>query len=83
MDDDRAHRSDMKGKPEAKCYPSVMGSAGVKQRIIETVQQLPDDATVEDAIERLYFLAKIERGLVQSEAGQGVAHDEIKKRFAK
>lgn len=65
------------------CYPSCMSSAGVKQRIIDTVQQLPDDATVEDAIERLYFLAEIERGLVQSETGQGVAHEEIKKRFAK
>jgi predicted transcriptional regulator len=60
-----------------------MGSAGVKQRIIETVQQLPDDATVEDAIERLCFVAKIEQGLAQSDTGEGIAHEDIKKRFAK
>jgi predicted transcriptional regulator len=36
---------------------------------------------VEDAMERLYFLAKIERGLEQSEAGETISHDEIKARF--
>jgi predicted transcriptional regulator len=42
---------------------------------------LPDSATVEDAIERLYFLAKVERGLEQSAAGDTIAHEDIKKRF--
>jgi hypothetical protein len=58
-----------------------MGSPSVKQKIMETVERLPDDATVEDAMERLYFLAKIERGLEQSEAGLGLSHEDVKKRF--
>ncbi len=58
-----------------------MGSAGLKQKIVESMGHLPDDATVEDAIERLYFLAKIERGIEQSEAGQTIAHEDVKKRF--
>ncbi|MGB8297037.1 MAG: hypothetical protein WCG85_16535 [Polyangia bacterium] len=58
-----------------------MGSPNLKQKIMETVEHLPDDATVEDAMERLYFLAKIERGLDQSEAGLGLSHEDIKKRF--
>ena len=33
---------------------------------------------MEDAIERLSFIAKIEEGLPQSEAGQLVSHDEVK-----
>lgn len=53
----------------------------MKQRMVETVEDLPDDATVEDAIERLYFLAKVERGLEQSEAGQTISHEDVKKRF--
>jgi predicted transcriptional regulator len=53
----------------------------VKQDIVRAVQDLPEDATVEDATERLYFLAKIERGLEQSEAGNTVSYDEIKSRF--
>jgi predicted transcriptional regulator len=53
----------------------------VKQDMVRAVQELPEDATVEDAIERLYFLAKIERGLEQSEAGNTISHDEVKSRF--
>jgi predicted transcriptional regulator len=60
-----------------------METPQVKEEIIRLVQDLPEDATVEDAIERLYFLAKIERGLEQSEAGNTISHDEIKSRFAK
>jgi predicted transcriptional regulator len=60
-----------------------MGSSGLKQKMVETVEHLPDDATVEDAMERLYFLAKIERGLEQADAGQGLPHDDVKKRFVR
>lgn len=52
-----------------------------KQRAIEALQSLPDDATIEDAIERLCFIAKIEEGLRQSEAGRVVPHEEVKKQF--
>jgi predicted transcriptional regulator len=54
----------------------------MKQRVIEAVQQLPADATVEDAMERLYFLAKIERGIADAEAGRVLPHDEVKRRFS-
>jgi predicted transcriptional regulator len=62
-------------------YLQGMGSSGLKQKIVETVEHLPDDATVEDAMERLYFLAKIERGLAESEAGDTISHEDVKKRF--
>jgi predicted transcriptional regulator len=58
-----------------------METPQVKQDIVRVVQDLPEDATVEDAMERLYFLAKIERGLEQSEAGNTISHAEIKSRF--
>lgn len=52
-----------------------------KRRAIEALQALPEHATIEDAIERLCFMAKIEEGLRQSDAGQLVSHDEVKKQF--
>jgi predicted transcriptional regulator len=55
----------------------------IKSEIIRAIEDLPDDATVEDAMERLYFLAKIERGLEQSESGETISHAEIKARFLK
>jgi hypothetical protein len=38
-------------------------------------RSVPEDATVEEAMERLYFLAKIERGLDQSESGETTPHE--------
>ena len=51
-----------------------------KEEVLETVRGLPEDATVEDAMERLYFLAKVEEGLRQSDAGQTFEQDEARRR---
>jgi len=53
----------------------------VKQRAIEALQTLPENATIDDAIERLCLIAKIEEGLRQSDASQLTDHEEVKKRF--
>jgi predicted transcriptional regulator len=53
----------------------------VKDRVLDAVQALPDDATVEDAMERLYFLAKVEAGLQQAADGRTVSHEEAKQRI--
>jgi predicted transcriptional regulator len=55
----------------------------MKQKVLEAVQQLPPDATVEDAIERLYFLAKVERGIAQADAGETFPHEAARKRLVK
>jgi len=58
-----------------------METPQVKNEIVRAIQDLPEDATVEDAMERLYFLAKVERGLEQSESGETISHSEIKAKF--
>jgi len=58
-----------------------MTGSTAKQRVLEAMQKLPPDATVEDAIEQLVLLAKIERGLAELDAGQGVEHSEAKRRL--
>jgi hypothetical protein len=50
----------------------------VKQRVLEAVEALPADATIEDAMERLYFLAKIQRGLEQADSKDTLTHKEAK-----
>jgi predicted transcriptional regulator len=57
-----------------------MRSVANKQRILDALNDLSDDATVEEAIERLYFLAKVEKGIAQLDAGQSVDHEEVKRR---
>ena len=59
-----------------------METSQAKADIVRVIQDLPDDATVEDAMERLYFLAKVDRGLEQSD-GETISHEEIKARFLK
>ncbi len=58
-----------------------MTASTTRDKILDAVRQLPPDATVEDAIERLVFLAKIERGLAQADAGQLIPHEEAKRRL--
>ena len=54
-----------------------------KQQIIEALEKLPPDATFEDAIERLYVLYKIQRGIEQADSGRTVSSDEARRRLAK
>ena len=58
-----------------------MSSGSAKHKILEVIEKLPGDATLEDAIERLVLLAKIERGVAQLDAGQGIDHGEAKRRL--
>jgi len=39
------------------------------------------DATFDDAIERLVFLAKIDAGLAELDQGKGIPHEEVKRRL--
>ena len=52
-----------------------------RDRMIEALRESPPDATVDDAIERLVFLAKIEAGLDELDRGEGVPHDEVRRRL--
>ncbi len=54
-----------------------------KEQMLKVIQDLPADATVEDAMERLYLLQKIERGVAQAEAGQKVSQEEARRRMAR
>ena len=53
-----------------------------KQAMVDAIAQLPDDATVEDAMERLYLLEGLDQGIAQIESGRFVTNDEAKRRMA-
>ncbi|HUY89555.1 MAG TPA: hypothetical protein VMV10_12545 [Pirellulales bacterium] len=54
-----------------------------KQAVIEIIQRLPDDATLADIMAELYFRQKVDVGLRQLDAGEGLEHDEAKRRLSK
>lgn len=50
-----------------------------KEKILAVIQNLPEEASIDEAIDRLYLLWKIERGLEQADAGEVTDHDEFMK----
>ncbi len=56
--------------------------APAKQLLREAVEQVPEDATIEDVMERLYFLAKVARGLEAADRGDVISHEEIEREFS-
>ena len=55
-----------------------MSQHSTRDQIIHLIEQLPENATVEDALEKLYFLYKIERGISQADTGQKISQDEAR-----
>ena len=58
-----------------------------KEEIIQLMQELPDEADVEDtiaeAMDRLYLLYRVERGDRQIAEGKGTPHEEVRQLLAK
>jgi hypothetical protein len=52
-----------------------MSNTPTKAKILRAVEDLPEDATIEDAIERLVFLHKVEVGLKQVQEGKTMPLD--------
>jgi predicted transcriptional regulator len=48
-----------------------------KEKIISVINSLSDDTSIEQAIDRLYLLHKIEIGSRQADDGQVIEHDEF------
>lgn len=58
-----------------------MPQTTTKAKIVRAVEELPENATIEDAIELLVFLHKIEVGLKQSREGKTIPLDEVEARL--
>jgi predicted transcriptional regulator len=54
-----------------------------KQSAIKIIEQLPDEASYEDIMDRLLFMQKVDAGLEDIRQGRVVTHEEAKKRLAK
>jgi len=54
-----------------------------KQDILKAIERLPEDASIEDALDRLYLLYKVERGLSQADRGELIGQDEARRRMAR
>ncbi|MDB4766125.1 hypothetical protein OAG71_00410 [bacterium] len=60
---------------------SITPDQSVKAKVSETIATLPDDATWDDVMYRLYVREKIEAGLKDVKNGNTVSVSEVRKRF--
>jgi hypothetical protein len=58
-----------------------MPEVNVKDRVLRAVEEMPDDISFEEVMERIFILQKIERGRQQIAAGEGVPHDQAKRQM--
>ena len=60
---------------------STTPESDIKTRVRETIESLPDDATWDEVMYRLYVRQKIEAGLKDIETGNTLPVSEVRKRF--
>jgi predicted transcriptional regulator len=53
-----------------------------KQLVIETVREMPEEATFEEILDELVLLAAIRQGRQDIRAGRFLSHEEMKKQVA-
>lgn len=56
---------------------------GAKAEALRAIGELPEESTIEDAIERLYLLSKVRRGIADADAGRTLSQEEARAKMAK
>lgn len=54
-----------------------------KKMLMQTIQNIPDSFSLDDLLDRLVLIQKVETGLQQSEAGQILTTDQAKEKLKK
>lgn len=57
--------------------------ASPREHALDMIQALPDDATLDDILEELYFKLEVDAGLRELDEGKGIPHEEVEARLAK
>ena len=50
-----------------------------KSIVQKSIDILPNSFTIDDLIEKLIFIDKVEKGLLESEQGKTISNEEVKK----
>ncbi|MBV9128393.1 MAG: hypothetical protein JO117_09935 [Verrucomicrobia bacterium] len=53
-----------------------------KELVLDAIQELPDDASLDEIADRVEFIAAIQKGFDQLDRGEGLSHEELKRQLA-
>jgi hypothetical protein len=56
--------------------------ARVKQEVLEMIERLPDEASLEDIMAELYFRMQVDAGLAELESGKGLSQEAMEKKVS-
>ena len=54
-----------------------------KELVLHALANLPEENCIEEAMERLYLLFKVSKGIKQADAGQTISNEEAKEQMKK
>lgn len=54
-----------------------------KEILKKTIENLPSQFSIDELIERLIFIEKVEEGISQADAGEVVSNEDVKEMMAK
>jgi len=55
---------------------------GTKEQMVKAIGDLPDDAKIEDALDRLCLMYKVEKGIDQADRGELITPEEVRRRMS-
>ena len=55
----------------------------MKEKVIQMIQQLPDEATVDDIFSELYFKLQVDLGIEELDEGKSIPHQQVKEHMSK
>ncbi len=53
-----------------------------KELVLDAIQELPDDASIDQIADRVEFMAAIQKGIDDIDRGDTIPHEEVKKQLA-
>jgi len=54
-----------------------------KTKVLKVIKQLPDEFSIDEMVDKMILLEKIERGLAQSERGEVISDENLELEIAK
>jgi predicted transcriptional regulator len=53
-----------------------------KELVLDAINELPDDASLDQIADRVDFLAAVQKGFDQLDRGEGISHEDLKRQLA-
>ena len=55
----------------------------IKTKELKAIKQLPDEFSIDEMIDKMILLEKIEIGIAQAERGEVISHEDVQKEIDK